>query len=883
MRSRLPALILLALLLAPARPASTAPLDGRDVHDDIFYQIMPISWRDSDNDAQRFGDFGGMTASLPYLRSLGVTAMWMTPVFTSPAYHGYQHMPPNVVNPWFGTESQLLSFVGTAHSDSVKVFLDLVAYGVSQNSTYFTSSYGNPSSPYASYLGYTNAGDTAYDGGTYTTWNGGTVGFIKWNLANPTVTGLEDGWCQHWLDPNGDGNPADGIDGFRLDHVVDDEGWGYTTAWWSQWKTAMQAKNPSVFTFAEQGDWGSHGTEFMGPHDATFTIPFMFAARSEIASETAAGLYTEMAATVAALPAGHTYIGIVGNHDVDRLASNTGNVPGRSKVAAAILMTQPYPPCIYYGDELGMRGTKGNWGTDANDIPNREPMKWNAVAGAPMSNYYVLSSQAYSARFEQDNDGRSVPEETGVSGSLLETYRSLIALRKAHAALRRGDYGAIANSSPAVWSFSRYAASQETLLVAINLSGTAVTPNLDLSSYAVTGGSSPVRDVISGASLAALTTTNSAAYAVTIPAYGWRVLSAQVTPGPGPAASTIDGRAIPGDFGPSALVATQALPTSMGDNTGELDQMYLKPRTDGLAIGITGNVPTDGTALAIFFDTVAGGQDSLATSAFGEPPNGVPEMTGLGFDTGFTPDRLLWANGYGGTLYVDLFTLDTAGGGTHRYLGSTPANSGLSALSGGSNTFGTQAALDDSNTAGVTAASAAAAGTATQGFEALVPWGDLGLPGYGAPVKVMAALVRPTGAFGNQFLPPLATGTPDLGLPPVSLKAVAGLQYVTQATTLAVPPAQPVRGLRMVAGPNPLRDTTTLRFGLAHASRVTCEVLDVGGRRVRTLGTRLLDAGEQSVRWDGRDDAGRAVGAGLYFVRVRGENVTGVARLAVVR
>src|SRR5580765_3299260 len=118
MRSRILALLLLSALLAP-RPSAAAPLDGRDPRDDIFYQIMPIAWRDSDNDASRFGDFGGMSASLPYLRSLGVSALWMTPIFTSPAYHGYQHMPANVVNPWFGTEAQFLSFVGTAHADSV--------------------------------------------------------------------------------------------------------------------------------------------------------------------------------------------------------------------------------------------------------------------------------------------------------------------------------------------------------------------------------------------------------------------------------------------------------------------------------------------------------------------------------------------------------------------------------------------------------------------------------------------------------------------------------------------------------------------------------------------------------------------------------------------
>jgi glycosidase len=882
MRSRILALLLLAALFVPARSSATGPLDGRDPRDDIFYQIMPIAWRDSDNDAQRFGDFGGMTASLPYLRSLGVSALWMTPIFTSPAYHGYQHMPPNVVNPWFGTEAQFLSFVNTAHADSVKVFIDFVAYCVSQNSLYFTDSHNNPASIYSSWLAYTNGSNSAFDGGSYTTWNGGTVGQIKWNLANATVTNQVDAWCQHWMDPNNDGDPADGVDGWRLDHVVADEGWGYTTAWWSQWKAAILAKNPSAFTFAEQGDWGSHGAEFMGPHDATFTIPFMFAARSAIASETAAGLYSEMRNTIAALPAGHTYVGILGNHDVDRLSSNTGNVAGRNKVAAAILMTQPFPPCIYYGDELGMRGTKGNWGTDANDIPMREPMKWNTIAGAPMSNYFVLNASAYNARAERNSDGRSVQEQAGVSGSLLETYRTLIALRRNHVALRRGDYGEVPSSSAVVWAFARVAPG-ESLVVAINLSGSAVTPNLDLSSFEVTGGSSPVRDVITGATLPTLTTLNSAAYPVSIPAYGWVVLSARVTPGPPPPPSPYDGRNVTTDFAPQLLAATQAKPTSMGDNVAELDQMFLRPQTDGLAIGITGNLPTDGTALALFFDSVAGGQDSLAIAAFSEPPNGVPELTGLGFDTGFTPDRLLWVNLYSGTMYADLYTLATGGGGSHRYLGSAPVGSASPALSGGSNTYGTQAAFNDSNTAGVTATLASGAPSASYGFEALIPWGDLGLAGAGTDVKVMAAIVRTSGAMGNQFLPSLAPGSGDLGLAPVSLKTVPGTQYVTQPTTLAVRPSAPPRSLRMVVAPNPLRDSTTLRFGLPHAARVQVDVLDVSGRRVRSLGVRLLDAGEQSVRWDGRDDDGRAVGAGLYFARVRAEGVQATARIIIAR
>lgn len=890
MRRRfLPLLLLAALLAGPpvlARRASAALRHagnvGRDVRDDVFYQFMPIAWRDSDGDASRFGDFGGMTASLPYLDSLGVTAVWMNPIFASPAYHGYQHMPANQLNPWFGSEAQFRSFVSAAHAESVKVLLDFVAYHVSQNSTYFLDSYRNPASPYSGYLAYTNAANSTFDGGSFTTWNGSTVGQIKWRLDNPAVTSLVDGWCQHWMDPDGDGDPADGIDGWRLDHVLADEGWGYTTAWWQQWKNAILAKNPAAFTVIEQADWGSYGGDLLAGHDAAFTIPFMFAARAALASESASGLYASMRATIASLPPGRTYVAIVGNHDVNRLASSIGDVAGRNRVAAAILMTQPFPPCIYYGDEIGMRGTKGNWGTDANDIPMREPFKWNAVAGPPMSNYFVLNASAYGARAERDHDGRSVQEQTGVPGSLLETYRALIALRRGHLALRRGGYAEVPSSSQSVWAFVRQAEG-ETLLVAINLAGSAQAMALDLSGFELPAGDSPVRDVTSGATLAPLTPANLGAYPLTLPAYGWVVLNANLAPGPPPPPSPYDGRDIPRDFGAASLAATQSAAATAGDHLNELDQMFLRATPEGLAVGLTGNLDRSGTGLALLLDTAAGGQDSLATAWIPAPPYGPSDLAGLGFDAGFVPELLLWFNDYGGTQYADLYTLASGGGGTHRYLGSNLVDGGSPLLAGGSNPNGLLAARSDSNRAGVTASSAADAASANFGFEALLPWADLGLGGPGAEMRVMAAIVAGSGALSNQVLPPLGAGAGAPGLPPLSLKEVAGVQYATVSTVLGVPAEPPGARVELSAAPNPSPGATVLRFELARAARVHIEVLDVSGRRVRALGPRLLNAGPHAIRWDGRDDAGRDAGAGLYFVRVAGPDGTGTVRIARVR
>ena len=229
MTFNLPAALLIACV---AVSAPGQPLDAREPVDDIFYHFMPIAWRDSNNDTYRFGDFDGMTASLDYLENLGVTAVWMNPIFPSPAYHGYQHGPADQLDPRFGSKTQFLNFVAQAHARGIKVFVDFVAYGINRDYEWFESAYGHPASLYDDWLAFTNTPNTEYLGSTYTTWNGDTVRFIHWNLNNPNPVALDTTWAQHWLDPDNDGDPADGIDGYRLDHVWEyynsgPNGWGY--------------------------------------------------------------------------------------------------------------------------------------------------------------------------------------------------------------------------------------------------------------------------------------------------------------------------------------------------------------------------------------------------------------------------------------------------------------------------------------------------------------------------------------------------------------------------------------------------------------------------------------------------------------------------------
>lgn len=775
-------LVTIGLSAACAPPRARGQI-VRDIREDIIYHIMPIAWRDSNNDAQRFGDFGGMTASLDYLESLGVTAVWLNPIFPSPAYHGYQHGPADQINAWFGSEAQFLAFVEAAHGRGIKVFLDFVVYGISHNSTWYQGAWNNPASPYDSWLAFTNAANTNYLGSVYNTWNGSSVGFIHWNLQNANATALVTQWARKWLDPNNDGDPSDGIDGYRLDHVWENypsgpNGWGYNIDdFWLPWKNSLKEVNPHVFTFAEQADWGITGVELLLGFDASMTKPFEFAARDAINGGSASGLYSTMAHIVANAAPGKTFMGIVGDHDVDRLASVLGGSLNRSKLAAALLMTQPYPPMIYYGDEIAMLGVKGNWGSDANDIPMREPFKWNAVAGPPMSNYSILNNQAYTNRYSQDNDGRSVQEQTGVSGSVLETYRTLIAARKANVALKYGEYIPVTSSSGFVWSFLRYAPGEQTLLVAHRVASSSSTPTFSLGGLTIPGGSTTVRDVISGQFLTPLTDGNKATYSFSMPALSSRILEINAFPTP-PPANEINGVDIPTKFGPVNLAASQNNANWLGDNVSELNQLFIKAQPNGLRIGVTGNLAANGTAFAIILDTVNGGQNILDVSALTPPPGGLQQLTGTRMDSSFGGDHLFFINANGGNIYVDQVLLPSIGSGTKIYRGQGTVGDGDGNLAGGTNPNGLQVAINNRNAAGVTELTAAGAETATNGFELLVPYADIGLLNSpGTTFKAAAFIVKIYGEVGNQWLPGVGGGQPNLGIAP-NMTSIPGVQFV---------------------------------------------------------------------------------------------------------
>jgi hypothetical protein len=408
---------------------------------------------------------------------------------------------------------------------------------------------------------------------------------------------------------------------------------------------------------------------------------------------------------------------------------------------------------------------------------------------------------------------------------------------------------------------------------------------LDLSEFEIPGGTTIPVDQLTGASYDEITDANKDAYPLFLPAYGFVLLDLDLIPPP-PPVSLVDGREIPNDFGSESLLATQDNATGLGDNVSELNQLFLRfGLPDSLFVGLTGNLDTDGTGLAILVDTGAGGQNVLDLSNIFPPPSGPGLLTGTRLDSGFAPDQLVFVNAYGGSIYVDQFELLTAGGAIKTYRGQGTVNDGDGLLLGGENPNGMQLALDNTNTGGVTDTDVSGAATATTGFEMYFPFADLDLPRDEPDTLGFAAfLMESDGEVSNQWLPGLGGGYANLGIAP-DLTEIPGNQYVEVTipeTTGVAEPEEYSFGLQ-ASVPNPFRSRIAIHFTLPSVTNVRLTVHDIEGRLVRVLESGLMGEGEQVEEWNGVSDKGNPAAAGVYFVILEAAGRMETTRLVLVR
>lgn len=116
---------------------------------DISYQLLVYSFADSNGD--KWGDFKGIEAKLDYLNSLGVSAIWLSPVHPADSYHGYDVTDYTAVNPRYGTMADFESLVQAAHSKGIKIYIDYVLNHTGKGHPWFVAACSSETSPYRDY------------------------------------------------------------------------------------------------------------------------------------------------------------------------------------------------------------------------------------------------------------------------------------------------------------------------------------------------------------------------------------------------------------------------------------------------------------------------------------------------------------------------------------------------------------------------------------------------------------------------------------------------------------------------------------------------------------------------------------------------------------
>jgi glycosidase len=481
-------------------------------HQATVYEIWPRSFQDADGDGN--GDFAGMIARLDDLKALGVDAIWLTPVFEAPSYHGYDFQDFLAIERDYGSMANFERLIAEAHKRGIKVILDLVLNHISDRHPWFLASAKRVKGYEDAFLwreqrpdGWGKAWSDKADPAAVWHWNEtrrayyyGAFGASQpdLNLRNPAVVGELDHATAFWL--------KKGVDGFRLDAVryaIEDgplAGQADTQAtidYWTAFAKKVRAINPDALLVGEA--WTS--LETAGRYrnggkglDAVFDFDFGdlvvallnpenkrnadFGTVSSTAMDRGRdGLWTNLEKRAKAGPLGY-FSPFLTNHDQNRIMHRLGDDPVRARIAASLLLTSPGTAYLYYGEEIGLsqyrtgedryRRALMQWGDGKTAGFNTTGRNWIDL---PPPRGYRGDQGAWWAKYwkTEAGKGRTVAAQQADPASLYQHYRRLLAVRKANPELAQpGELRYYPVDAPDVWLLQARSPAGEAW-VAINL------------------------------------------------------------------------------------------------------------------------------------------------------------------------------------------------------------------------------------------------------------------------------------------------------------------------------------------------------------------------------------------------------------------------------
>ena len=423
-----------------------------------FYQIFVGSFSDANGDT--FGDLRGIINRMDYLndgdinsgKSLGVQGIWLSPIFSSPSYHKYDVKDYYQIDWRFGTEDDLKELVELCNERNVKLILDLVLNHTSNQHEWFVQfkqarMSGDTSNKYYDY--YTCVTEAEKQGGRTYQKIAGIDGYYECNFSgdmpelnfdNPEVREEMLNVAKYYLDL--------GVHGFRFD-AVKYIYYGDTAScveFWEWYMDELRKINPDIYCV---GECWSGETEILEYYGAMNCFNFAVSQAEGVMASAARGnrisTYTNYIEAyqdkVQAKNTDGMAMPFLSNHDMDRIAG-AFILENNMRMAANLYLLSPGSPMIYYGEEIGIRGSRGGANTDAN---RRLAMLWGDgdTVKNPIGSTYGDDKQIQSTVATQLED----------ENSLYNYYCKLIALRHKYPAIARGDYNAVSSSEKNLGGF----------------------------------------------------------------------------------------------------------------------------------------------------------------------------------------------------------------------------------------------------------------------------------------------------------------------------------------------------------------------------------------------------------------------------------------------
>jgi glycosidase len=311
----------------------------------VMYEIFIRTFCDSDGDG--IGDFNGLTSKLDYLKNqLQIDVLWLMPWNESSTVHGYNVVDYYSIEQDYGTKEDYFTFLKEAKKRNIKVIMDFVINHTDSLHPFFLDAYMNPVSKYSKWYQFRNNENSD--------WNhfGIDRQMPKLDFDNREVQDYFLEVAKYWLDPDGNGDFSDGVDGFRCDAAKE-----VPHQYWNRFRNEVKKINPDVLLLGEVWDNANFLIPFFKEEfDMLFDYPLFYAMERFFNNNDINSIHKTLIEQREIFPTGFQMTRFLSNHDNNRaLSMFDGNVD-KLKQALAILFTLPGMPMIYYGDEIGLEG-----------------------------------------------------------------------------------------------------------------------------------------------------------------------------------------------------------------------------------------------------------------------------------------------------------------------------------------------------------------------------------------------------------------------------------------------------------------------------------------------------------------------------------------------